>query len=60
MVVLKGEISKALYKLVGNVQTGGVAGSATISDSSGRQVAGRKQVTFASSTKGGDDLSGSS
>jgi len=60
MVVLKGEISKGLYRLVGNVQTGGAAGSATISDSSRRQVAGRKRVTLASWTKGGDNHSGSS
>ena len=60
MVVLKGEISGGLYKLVGNVQMGGVAGRTTASDSSKRQVARMKRVTFVSSAKGCDDLSGSS
>ena len=60
MVVLKGEISKGLCRLVGNLHTGGAAGSATTSDSNGRQVTGRKRVKFASLTKGGDDLSASS
>ena len=60
MVVLKGEMFRGLYRLVGNVQIDGAAGTATTSDSSRRQVARRKRVTFASSTKGYDDRTGSS
>ena len=60
IVVLKGEMSRGLHRLVGNMQTGGVAGRATTSDSSDRLVVRRKQVTFTSSAKGDDDLSGSS
>ena len=52
MVVLIGEMFRGLYRLVGNVQAGGAAGRATISDSSDRQVVRRKRVTFASSAKG--------
>ena len=60
MVVLKGEMSRGLYKLAGNVQTGGAAGTTTASDTSKRQVVRRKGVTFLSSAKGCNDLSGSS
>jgi len=58
IVVLKGEMSRDLYWLVGNVQTGGATGRVTISDSSEWQVVRRKRETFTSSTKCGDDLCG--
>ena len=57
VVVLNGEMSRGLYKLVGNVQTVGAAGRTTRSDSSERQVARRKWRTFVSSARGYDDLS---
>jgi len=57
MVVPKGEMSKGLYMLVGKVQTGEDAGGTTTCDSSEREVATRKQVTFVSSANGYDDLS---
>jgi len=60
VVVLKGEMSRGLYRLVGNVQMGGAVGRTTASNSSERQVARRMRVTFGSSAKGCDDLSGSS
>jgi len=47
-------------ELVGNVQTGGATGRATTSDPSRRHTVRIKRVTFASSAKGGDDLSESS
>ena len=58
MVVLKGEMSGGLYRLVGKVQTGGAIREATTSNSSKRHVARRKRVMFASSVKGGGDLGG--
>jgi len=60
MVVPKGEMSRGLHRLVGNVQAGGATGRTTTSDSSERQVARRKWVTLVSLTKGCDDPSGSS
>ena len=60
LVVLKGEMSRGLYRLIRNVQTGGAGGRTTTSDLSEGQVATRKRVTFVSSAKGCDNLSGSS
>ena len=60
MVVLKAKMFTGFNRLTRNVQTGGAAGKATTSDSRGTHVASRKRVTFASSAKGGDELSGSS
>jgi len=48
MVVLRGEMSSGLYRLIGNVHTGGTAGRASTNDSSRRKVTRRKRVTFAS------------
>jgi len=56
MVVLKGEMSRGLYKLAGNVQTSGAPGTTTVIDSSKRQVVRRKRVTFHSSAKSCNDL----
>ena len=56
MVVLKGEMSGGLYRLVGKVQIDGAAREATTSDSSKRHAVGRKWVTFASGVEGGGDL----
>jgi len=58
MVVLKGEMSRGFYKLIGNARTGGAVGGNTTSDSSERQVARRKRVTLVSSAKGCDDPNG--
>jgi len=58
MIVLKGEMFKGLCRLVGNVQMGGATRGATISDSSRRHIARRKQVTFACSVEGGIDFGG--
>ena len=52
MVVLKRKMFRGLYRLVRNVQMGGAIGRTAISDSSGRQVARRKWVTFVSLAKG--------
>ena len=60
IVVLKGEMSGCLYKLVANVQMGGVARRASTSNSSRRQVVRRKLVMFVSTAEGGNDPSGSS
>ena len=60
MIVLKGEIFGGLYRLVGNVQMDGAAGRASISNSSERQAARKKQVVFASSAEGGINHGGSS
>ena len=58
MVVLKKQMSRSLYRLVGNVQMNGATGRTTTSHSSERQVARRKRVTCVSLAKGCDDLSG--
>ena len=42
-----------------NLQTGGATRTASTSNSSERQIARKKWIMFASSAKGGDDLSGS-
>ena len=60
LVVLKGEMSRGLYRLIRNVQTGGAGGRTTTSDLSESQVARRKRVTFVSLAEGYDELSGSS
>jgi len=46
---------EVFYRLIGNVQMGETTGSTSTSDLGGRQVAMRKQLTFASSVEGGGD-----
>jgi len=53
-------MSRGLYKLIANMQTGGALERAIEIDPSERQVARRKQVTFTSSAKDGDNLNRSS
>jgi len=60
MIVLKGEMSRGLHRLIGDVQTSGAARRTTRSESSTRQAARRKQVTLVSLAEGCDDLSRSS
>jgi len=60
IVVLKGQMSRCLYRLVENVQMGGAARGAIASDSSEKGVARRKWLMFASSIEGGRELSQSS
>ena len=60
MIVLKGEMFRGFYRLVGNVQMSRAVMGAPTSDSSKRWVARRKRVMFASSVKGSGDFGGSS
>jgi len=58
-IVLRGEMSRGLYKFIGNMQVSGAARRVSASNSSGRQVVRRKRVMFASSTEKDDDFGGS-
>ena len=58
VLVLKGEMSKGLYRLVGNMQMGGATKEATTIDSRKRHAARRKRVTFVFRSKVAVTLAG--